>query len=175
MYSTAPSVKLRGLNPNANIYMICATANIHIPAAKQLGHTNSASPKQLNTNPVNIRLEKAYSFDKLIPCNRTKIMRLIIGKHLRLAVSRDGCSASNTKYTDTLLKNGTNFGPTLLITCVGDDIFGRRTPRPKGVGRTGEGSNAAAAAAAVAAAALCVNSGCESPTDRDRRDGPREC
>lgn len=35
-------------------------ANIHIPAVKQLGHTNSASPMQLNTNPVNIRLEKAY-------------------------------------------------------------------------------------------------------------------
>jgi len=42
-------------------------------------------------------------------------MRLIIGKHLKHAVSRDGCSASNTKYTDTLLKNGTNFGPTLFI------------------------------------------------------------
>lgn len=60
MYSIAPSVKLRGLNPNANIYIICATANMHIPAVKQLGHTNSASPMQLNTNPVNIRLEKAY-------------------------------------------------------------------------------------------------------------------
>lgn len=60
MYSITPSVKLRGLNPNANIYIICAIANIHIPAVKQLGHTNSASPMQLNTNPVNIRLEKAY-------------------------------------------------------------------------------------------------------------------
>lgn len=93
-----------------------------MPAVKQLGHTNSASPIQLNTNPVNIRLEKAYSLDKLIPCNRMKTIRLIIGKHLKHAVSRDGCSASNTKYTDTLLKNGTNFGPILLITCVGDDI-----------------------------------------------------
>lgn len=60
IYSTAPSVKLRGLKPNANIYIICATANIHIPAVKQLGHTNSASPMQLNTNPVSMRLEKAY-------------------------------------------------------------------------------------------------------------------
>lgn len=56
-----------------------------------------------------------YSLDKLIPCNKMKIIRLIIGKHLKHAVSRDGCSASNTKYTDTLLKNGTNFGPILLI------------------------------------------------------------
>lgn len=44
-----------------------------------------------------------------------KTIRLIIGKHLKHAASRDGCSASNTKYTDTLLKNGTNFGPILLI------------------------------------------------------------
>lgn len=99
-------------------------ANIHIPAVKQLGHTNSASPKQLNTNPVSIRLEKAYSLDKLIPCNKIKIMRLIIGKHLKHAVSRNVCSTCNTKYTATLLKNGTNFGPTLFITCVGDDILG---------------------------------------------------
>jgi len=40
--------------------MICAIANIHIPAVKQLGHTNSASPIQLNTNPVKMRREKAY-------------------------------------------------------------------------------------------------------------------
>jgi len=120
---------------------------------KQLGHTNSASPIQLNTNPVNMRREKAYlqkkkekkkqvslislkqkivlklklsiysmsacrqciftySLDKLIPCSkRMKIIRHIIGKHLKHAVSKDGCSASNTKYTDTLLKNGINFGP----------------------------------------------------------------
>lgn len=63
----------------------------------------------------NVMSISTYSFDKLIPCNKTKIMRLIIGKHLKHAVSREGCSASNTKYTDTLLKNGTNFGPTLFI------------------------------------------------------------
>lgn len=57
MYNIAPSFKLRGLNPNAIKYIICETANMHIPAVKQLGHTNSASPMQLNTNPVNIRLE----------------------------------------------------------------------------------------------------------------------
>lgn len=152
MYIIAPSVKLRGVNPNAIIYIIWAIANMHIPAVKQLGHTNKASPIQLNTNPVSIRLEKVYlqknisvlealkerkfnpiyfvrigkrhscersvftySLDKLIPCNKMKTMRLIIGKHLKHAVNRDGCSASITKYTDTLLKNGTNFGPTLLI------------------------------------------------------------
>jgi len=54
------NIKLRGLNPNANIYIICAIANIHIPAVKQLGHTNNTSPIQLNTNSVNMRLEKAY-------------------------------------------------------------------------------------------------------------------
>ena len=64
-----------------------------------------------------------YSCDRLIPCRRTKTIRLIMGKHLKHAVSRDGCSASNIKYTDTLLKNGTSFGPTLFSTCVGDDIF----------------------------------------------------
>lgn len=57
---------------------------------------------------------RTYSCDKLIPCRRTKTIRLIIGKHLKHAVSRDGCSASNIKYTDTLLKNGTSFGPTLF-------------------------------------------------------------
>lgn len=35
-------------------------ANMHIPAVKQLGHTRNASPMQLNTNPVSIRLEKVY-------------------------------------------------------------------------------------------------------------------
>lgn len=151
IYIIAPSVKLRGVNPNAIIYVICAIANIHIPAVKQLGHTNNASPIQLNTNPISIRLEKVYlqkhikclrstqreknnpiiilydwkgaqlrgaftySLDKLIPCNKMKTIRLIIGKHLKHAVNKDGCSASITKYTDTLLKNGTNFGPTLFI------------------------------------------------------------
>lgn len=55
-----------------------------------------------------------YSCDRLIPCRRTKTIRLTMGKHLKHAVSRDGCSASNIKYTDTLLKNGTSFGPTLF-------------------------------------------------------------
>lgn len=38
-----------------------------------------------------------YSLDKPIPCNSTKIIRQIIGKHLKHAASKDGCSASNTK------------------------------------------------------------------------------
>lgn len=42
------------------MYIICARPNMNIPGVKQLGHTNNASPMQLNINPVSIRLEKVY-------------------------------------------------------------------------------------------------------------------
>lgn len=70
-----------------------------------------------------MKLYQTYSLDKLIPCNKTKTIRLIIGKHLKHAVNKDGCSANSTKYTDTLLKNGTNFGPTFFICNIKDIIL----------------------------------------------------
>jgi len=60
--------------------MICAIANIHIPAVKQLGHTNSASPIQLNTNPVKMRREKAY-LQKRKKKKKTSFINIIKAKN----------------------------------------------------------------------------------------------
>jgi len=74
VYSTDPSVKLRGLNPNANIYIICAIANIHIPAVKQLGHTNNydisnaeaKDYREVKSFDLYINIHNEYSFQKEI-------------------------------------------------------------------------------------------------------------
>ena len=57
------------------MYMIWARANMHIPGVKQLGQTNSASPMQLNINPVNMRLENLYLKNKTV--NRKCLSRNI--------------------------------------------------------------------------------------------------
>lgn len=72
-YKIVPSIILSGIKPNALMYMIWAKANMHIPGVKQLGQTNSASPMQLNTKPVSIRLENVYLEKKTIACEHLSL------------------------------------------------------------------------------------------------------
>lgn len=74
-YKIVPNIMLSGIKPNALMYMIWARANMHIPGVKQLGQTNSASPMQLNINPVNMRLENLYLKNKTV--NRKCLSRNI--------------------------------------------------------------------------------------------------
>lgn len=58
----------------------------------------------------------SYSSSRLIPWRSTNMTRLKIGRHLITRPTHDGRSAgmNSTKYIATVLKNGTNFGPTLF-------------------------------------------------------------
>lgn len=59
----------------------------------------------------------SYSLVNLIPYNKIKVIKQMIGAHFRQVDHSDGAGLSddvNRKYIATVFKNGTIFGPAIL-------------------------------------------------------------